>query len=276
MLRMNVFLFTLVSSSIIGKKDLFLGNPVSFWKTKDKNSFKGVSVGKLETVTVSQLECGPLSSSDSEDGGSELDTDNQSRASLGEEEEYNQQSIMSDLDSLTEPSIETAPVAATAAAKSESSGESSSSASNSNNSQIKLEPVSVSLDTPEVPCQERSINTALEDELMLLRLLDLHGAGAGRNDTRASYGAASLDSNINQVVQGAAAAPVTSSRPNSARNPIITADSIINTLQMEMATVGLTAAAINTATSDIPNRSRVCVSDQSPPPNATCSTSTWR
>ena len=79
---------------------------------------------------------------------------------------------------------------------------------------------------------------------------------SGRTDS--SYGAASLDSNTNQVTQGAtaAAAPGSSTRPASARNHIITADSIINTIQ-----VGLTAAAINAAT-----RSRVtCVSDQSQP-----------
>merc|ERR1719342_1215105 len=63
------------------------------------------------------LECGPLSSSsDSEDGSSELDAaDSQSRGSLGledgaddDQEDYNQPSILSDLDSLTEPSIEIA------------------------------------------------------------------------------------------------------------------------------------------------------------------------
>jgi len=68
----------------------------------------------LKSELVPTVECGPLSSSsDSEDGSSELDTaDTLSRASLGlegdeeEQEEFNPQSILSDLDSLTEPSLE--------------------------------------------------------------------------------------------------------------------------------------------------------------------------
>jgi hypothetical protein len=96
----------------------------------------------------------------------------------------------------------------------------------------------VSPDT-EVPCQERSINTALEDELMLLRLLDLHGKA-----DRA--GPASLDTSLLRQ-------QCSSPRPHHSRhsihsNPIVTADSIISTLQMEMATAGLTAAAISAAT----------------------------
>merc|ERR1719410_2551919 len=100
---------------------------------------------------------------------------------------------------------------------------------------------------------------------MLLRLLDLHGARS--SSERSSYGAASLDSTINVssrgVDQGASSSQAqgaASTRPSSARNPIITADSIINTLQMEMATVGLTAAAISAATryldttSEMPSR----------------------
>merc|ERR550519_2112674 len=61
---------------------------------------------------VGELECGQLtSSSDSEDGESS-ELDGESRASLGlegedeEGEEFNQPSILSDLDSLTEPSLE--------------------------------------------------------------------------------------------------------------------------------------------------------------------------
>ena len=83
-----------------------------------------------------------------------------------------------------------------------------------------------------------------------------------RPTSRSSYGAASLDSTINltsrdqgassSVAQGAA-----STRPSSARNPIVTADSIINTLQMEMATVGLTAAAISAASRYLDTTSEV-------------------
>jgi len=222
------------------------------------------------------LECGPLSSSsDSEDGSSELDTaDSQSRGSLGlddgadeDQEDYNQPSILSDLDSLTEPSIEIA-------VKNDSGGASATVGASANaniNSPTKLDqlPSSIPSEVLELPCQERSINTALEDELMLLRLLDLHAGNRTSND-RNNYGAASLDSNINVALnlsdQGAAATASTTagqaagSRPSSARNPIITADSIINTLQMEMATVGLTAAAISAATryldttSEMPSR----------------------
>ena len=81
---------------------------------------------------------------------------------------------------------------------------------------------------------------------------------------RSSYGAASLDSTINVtsrgVDQGASsslAQGAASTRPSSARNPIITADSIINTLQMEMATVGLTAAAISAASRYLDTTSEV-------------------
>ena len=125
------------------------------------------------------LECGPLSSSsDSEDGSSELDTaDSQSRGSLGaegedEDAEENQPSIISDLDSLTEPSIETAAKTEATTATAAAAGCSSTAAV----SPVLLEQLAVSLGS-EVPCQEssRSLNTALEDELMLLRLLDLKG-----------------------------------------------------------------------------------------------------
>merc|ERR1719431_1984646 len=82
---------------------------------------------------------------------------------------------------------------------------------------------------------------------MLLRLLDLHGKPdrAERNT-----GATSLDSSVlRQQITEACSSP----RPHHSRhaihsNPIVTADSIISTLQMEMATAGLTAAAISAAT----------------------------
>ena len=205
------------------------------------------AVGKTE-VSVSlppgagrsaELECGPLSSSsDSEDGSSCEDTaDSQSRGSLGaegEDEEENQPSIISDLDSLTDTASIDIGVGAN---KNETSTTSQAAftSSLSNSNPTRLEPVIMS---SEVPCLERSLNTALQDELTLLRLLDMQGRGE-----RSSYGAASLDSAINLTPRISEAGP----RPSSARNPIITADSIINTLQMEMATAGLTAAAITAA-----------------------------
>ena len=92
-----------------------------------------------------------------------------------------------------------------------------------------------------------------------------------RPTSRSSYGAASLDSTINltsrdqgassSVAQGAASTRPSSARnpivTADARNPIITADSIINTLQMEMATVGLTAAAISAASRYLDTTSEV-------------------
>lgn len=112
----------------------------------------------------------------------------------------------------------------------------------------------VSPDT-ELPNTERNINTALEDELMLLRLLDLHGKadrtmGATATSLDRSLGPSSLDSSVlRQQISEACSSP----RPHHTRhsihtNPIVTADSIISTLQMEMATAGLTAAAISAAT----------------------------
>ena len=211
------------------------------------------------------LECGPLSSSsDSEDGSSELDTaDSQSRGSLGaegedEDAEENQPSIISDLDSLTEPSIETAAKTEATTATAAAAGGSSTAAV----SPVLLEQLAVSLGS-EVPCQEssRSLNTALEDELMLLRLLDLKG----RSDRASSYGAASLDSSVNmtpRALDPPTPVPSSSARASSARNPIITADSIINTLQMEMATVGLTAAAISAASRYLDTTSEISVPRQ--------------
>ena len=211
-------------------------HPLPRLKTRNR----AVAGAKAELVPT--VECGPLSSSSDseEDNSSELDTaDSQSRASLGlegeeeEQEEFTQQSILSDLDSLTEPSLESvsrAEVATTVSPVTSSTA----------GKLVEHQLLPVSLST-EPPCQERererSINTALEDELMLLRLLDLHGRA------ERTSGAASLD-NITFTPRP----PETSSRPSSARNPIVTAESIISTLQMEMATVGLTAAAINAAT----------------------------
>ena len=92
----------------------------------------------------------------------------------GEDEnaEENQPSIISDLDSLTEPSIGTAAKTEATTATAAAAGCSSTAAV----SPVLLEQLAVSLGS-EVQCQEssRSLNTALEDELMLLRLHDLKG-----------------------------------------------------------------------------------------------------
>merc|ERR1719427_780272 len=212
---------------------------------------------------VGELECGQLtSSSDSEDGESS-ELDGESRASLGlegeedEGEEFNQPSILSDLDSLTEPSLESltgrtgdATASSLSGVKTPVSTGGSVGVSTSTATSPVVEQV-VSPDT-ELPSQERNINTALEDELMLLRLLDLHGRSDRSMGAASTMGVNSLDSST--VIRQQASEACSSPRPLHSRhtlhsnNPIVTADSIISTLQMEMATAGLTAAAISAAT----------------------------
>jgi len=207
---------------------------------------------------VGELECGQLtSSSDSEDGESS-ELDGESRASLGlegedeEGEEFNQPSILSDLDSLTEPSLESLSGRPAEAAVGNPTGTKtpvSTGGAMGVSTSTATSPVVDQVVSPDsdLPSQDRSLNTALEDELMLLRLLDLHGKPdrAERNT-----GATSLDSSVlRQQITEACSSP----RPHHSRhaihsNPIVTADSIISTLQMEMATAGLTAAAITAAT----------------------------
>lgn len=148
---------------------------------------------------VGELESGALSSSsDSEDSSSR---GGESRASLGlddlevEGEELTQPSLLSDLDSLTEPSLDSLPGAA-----------------------------------------REEAATSLEDELMLLRLLELQGARAPSSDAQE---------------------PARPQRP--ANNPIVTSEgvtSIISTLQMELASSGLTADAILAATRHLETLSR--------------------
>jgi hypothetical protein len=211
---------------------------------------------------VGELECGQLtSSSDSEDGESS-ELDGESRASLGlegeeeEGEEFNQPSILSDLDSLTEPSLESLagrPLEPSSGGLSGAKTPVSSGGAMGVTTSNSTSPVVVQVVSPdtELPNHERNINTALEDELMLLRLLDLHGkADRTMGATATSLGPSSLDSSIlRQQISEACSSP----RPHHTRhnihtNPIVTADSIISTLQMEMATAGLTAAAISAAT----------------------------
>lgn len=212
---------------------------------------------KQETVCsvsrpVGELECGQLtSSSDSEDGESS-ELDGESRASLGldgddeDAEEFNQPSILSDLDSLTDPSIESgvgrpAEVAVSSASivKTSVGGLATLGASASN----MASPAEQSSMQPDAEVLNQNRNTALEDELMLLRLLDLHGKTSERNS-----GATSLDSSILMRQPSCSSPRPSQSRHSLSNNPIVTADSIISTLQMEMATAGLTAAAITAAT----------------------------
>jgi len=199
-----------------------------------------------------EVECGQLSSSSESEDGESSELDGESRASLGlegeeeEGEEFNQPSILSDLDSLTEPSLESL-----AGRPVDGSGMKTPVTNGTIlgvNTSTTTSPVvdQVACTDTELPCPERNINTALEDELMLLRLLDLHG----RSDR--SMGATSLDSSCT-VMRQQLSESCNSPRPLHSRhtlhsNPIVTADSIISTLQMEMATAGLTAAAISAAT----------------------------
>lgn len=153
---------------------------------------------------MGELESGALSSSsDSEDSSSR---DGESRASLGlddlevEGEELTQPSLLSDLDSLTEPSLDSLPGAA-----------------------------------------REEAAASLEDELMLLRLLELQGARAPSSDVQE---------------------PARPQRP--ANNPIVTSEgvtSIISTLQMELASSGLTADAILAATRHLETLSRPAVAE---------------
>jgi len=233
-------------------------HPLPRLKTARNRAAKQEVVAGPVSRPVGELECGQLtSSSDSEDGESS-ELDGESRASLGlegedeEGEEFNQPSILSDLDSLTEPSLESLagrPVEATGVSFTGAKTPISIGGVMGVTTSIAISPVveQVVCSDTEVPNQERNINTALEDELMLLRLLDLHGKAdrAERNT-----GATSLDSSVlRQQISEACNSPRTHhSRHNIHSNPIVTADSIISTLQMEMATAGLTAAAISAAT----------------------------
>ena len=129
-----------------------------------------------------------------------------------EAEEFTQPSLLSDLDSLTEPSLDSLPGAV-----------------------VREEGLATSQPPP----------ASLEDELMLLRLLELQGPPPS------------------------SASPVVDSpeqpRPQRAcTNPIVTADSIISTLQMEMATAGLTADAILAATRHLETAVRAPIAAERP------------
>ena len=147
-----------------------------------------------------------------------------------------QPSLLSDLDSLTEPSLDSLPGTANGT-REEPSGASAAPA------------------------------TSLKDELMLLRLLELQGTGRGASldlqssINRGGCGGVEAPQPGRPVSTSAATSVTTASSfsvpelpteptrpPRPSTNPIVTADSIISTLQMEMATAGLTADAILAAT----------------------------
>lgn len=148
-----------------------------------------------------------------------------------------QPSLLSDLDSLTEPSLDSLP-GGTNGTREEPSGASAAPA------------------------------TSLEDELMLLRLLELQGSGRGAsidvqgNIIRGSCGGVDATqpgkpvSTTSTITSATTASSFTvpelptepTRPPRPSTNPIVTADSIISTLQMEIATSGLTADAILAAT----------------------------
>ena len=204
-------------------------------KTARKRAAKQEVVSSIARP-VGELESGALSSSsDSDDSSVEG-----SRASLGlddlEEGEEFQPSLLSDLDSLTEPSLDSLPGGANGT-REEPSGASAAPA------------------------------TSLEDELMLLRLLELQGSSRSASlDVQSAVnrgGCSSVETlqpgrPISALVAtsgttvssfSAPELPTEPTRPpRPSTNPIVTADSIISTLQMEMATAGLTADAILAAT----------------------------
>jgi len=210
-------------------------HPMPRLKTARKRAAKQEVVPSMARP-VGELESGALSSSsDSDDSSVEG-----SRASLGlddlEEGEEFQPSLLSDLDSLTEPSLDSLPGGANGT-REEPSGASA------------------------VPA------TSLEDELMLLRLLELQGSGRGAGHdvqsiiSRGSCGGGEAPPAGRPVSTSEATSATTTSSfsvpdlpteptrpPRPSTNPIVTADSIISTLQMEIATSGLTADAILAAT----------------------------
>jgi len=221
-------------------------------------------------VVGGELECGQLtSSSDSEEDNSSEDQEDilqeQEEQSLGDAEndvddetmsgdndvEYchslNQPSLLSDLDSLTEPSLESlgavkapmslepltgckTPVSMSADTSSFSSIGSTVLNSDMRNNAINSDRVM------------GGVSTALEDEMMMLRLFDLHGrAGQTKKPTVNA---------IDGTHPSTPRSPSTQASRPLASNPIVTANSIMDTLQahqMEMVTAGLTAAALSAA-----------------------------
>jgi len=218
-------------------------HPMPRLKTARKRQAVGGG-GKSEVSTASQLECGQLtSSSESEDESSSLETV-ESGASLEIELDVGQglNSSISDLDSFTETILpqplptqlaEQLPQQA-AAAVAASSGLGTAGEQQSPSAKPKAEqPGAVA-----APATTRP--SALEDELLLLRLLDLHNRPESGASLSARYPGRGLGT---PLLPG----PERPGAP-SATHPIVTADSIISTLQMDLASAGLTAAAISAAT----------------------------
>lgn len=218
------------------------GHPLPRLKSSRRGGAK-LEVGKcgrLFAGTGGELECGTLTSSseseeegESEEGemggeeelhsGGEAENDVDDETMSGDNDvEYchslNQaQSLgLSDMDSLTEPSLD-------------SLGGAGAKPGLSLECMGKTAPGDVSR-------VGGGVSTALEDEMMLLRLFDLHGrGGSGKKQTM-------------NAVDGACPKPAQTPptpRPSPAPgrpNPIVTATSIMDTLHMEMVTAGLTAA----------------------------------
>jgi len=222
-------------------------HPLPRLKTARNRAAKQDTANIPVSRPLGELECGQLSSSSDSEDGESSELDGESRASLGlegeedEVEEFNQPSMISDLDSLTEPSLESLTCGAARPVDNTNEAKPSVAAPVLIGGASAADQVSTgNITTTSI---ETNINTALEDELMLLRLLDLHGKAGER-----TMGATSLD-NTSMMRPITDLTPRTpQNRQNIPINPIVTADSIISTLQMEMATAGLTAAAISAAT----------------------------
>lgn len=231
-------------------------------------------------VVGGELECGQLtSSSESEEDNSSEDQEDilqeQEEQSLGDAEndvddetmsgdndvEYchslNQPSLLSDLDSLTEPSLESlgamkAPMSLEPMTRSKTPV--SMSADTSSFSSIGSTVLNADMRTNAI--NTCGVSTALEDEMMMLRLFDLHGRTGAANKKPAVNAIDGTHPSTPRSPSTQATRPLTS-------NPIVTANSIMDTLQahqMEMVTAGLTAAALSAA------------SQQNPPPTTTTST----
>merc|ERR1719508_100507 len=230
--------------------------------------FAGNASRPVSGVVGGELECGQLtSSSDSEEDNSSEDQEDilqeQEEQSLGDAEndvddetmsgdndvEYchslNQPSLLSDLDSLTEPSLESlgaakAPISLepltgckTPVSMSADTSSFSSIGSTVLNADIRNNAINT------VRVNMGGVSTALEDEMMMLRLFDLHGRS----------GAANKKATVNAIDGTHPSTPRSPSTQSSGPRPL-TSNPIMDTLQahqMEMVTAGLTAAALSAA-----------------------------
>jgi len=236
--------------------------------------FAGNASRPVSGVVGGELECGQLtSSSDSEEDNSSEDQEDilqeQEEQSLGDAEndvddetmsgdndvEYchslNQPSLLSDLDSLTEPSLESlgaakAPISLeplTGCKTPVSMSADTSSFSSIGSTVLNADIRNNAINTDRV--NMGGVSTALEDEMMMLRLFDLHGrsGAANKKPTVNAIDGTHPSTPRSPSTQSSGPRPLTS-------NPIVTANSIMDTLQahqMEMVTAGLTAAALSAA-----------------------------